>query len=96
MPGRAISSNRAASTPDLATAWMAVAKSGVPQPEAALKARLRLATSCCHRFIGNRMRPSMTILRCETGHARRRAKPATRVSRAQPMGDALRAEGESV
>jgi hypothetical protein len=45
---RAIPLDRPAFTPDLVTVWMAVAKSGVPQPEAALEPRERLA-SCRSR-----------------------------------------------
>lgn len=39
-------------TPDLATAWMAVAGLGVPPPEATLGARVRLA---CRRCPANRL-----------------------------------------
>ena len=38
--------NRRSSTPDLVTVWMAVAKSGVPQPEATLETRQRLPSDC--------------------------------------------------
>jgi hypothetical protein len=65
LPVRSLS-NRAASTPDLVTVWMAVAKSGVPQREAALEARTLPANCRCRRFPASRTRVSTAVGSCSS------------------------------
>jgi len=75
--------DRRASTPDPVTVWMAVAGSGVTQPEAALELGERRAACRCRRFLARRMR------------ARRRHWTTTRPGRRAVPDDPLPTAGSS-
>ena len=68
--------NRRAPTPDPVTVWMAVAGSGVTQPEAALESRELLAGCRCRRLLASRMRARQ--------RDRGRSHPRRRIRRRPP------------